>query len=234
MERPTRASQNFSAPRGGSEGVSRNQNPLRNRSSPFLSSNATALQDPSRDHHRSFPNDSTVHALTQTPALKMKVVTSAIASLSSLLVLGILLLETSLSFQPTIHPQRRAVTSLASSTKEETETVTYFDDLVDAVRASTTFGLYDSDELHALADKVEAGASTCIFEVEGTDAEDGFLCQKEIDDRMDVAEVLRMQAELQLRMEAIRGSSLFAADCLAEDAIRQRDELMDYLGEDSL
>ncbi|KAL3900314.1 MAG: hypothetical protein SGARI_006266 [Bacillariaceae sp.] len=128
--------------------------------------------------------------------------------------------------------------SLLSSTQQDTEEiVTYFDDLVEAVRASTTFGLYDSDALHELADKVEAGASTCIFEVEGSendDEDDGFLCQKEIDDRMDVAQVLRMQAELQLRMEAIRGSSLFADDCLAEDAIRQRDELMDYLCEDSL
>ena len=153
------------------------------------------------------------------------------SSLPALLVLG-LLSVTSWSFQPFLQVQRPS-TVLLSTRQQDTETVTYFDDLVEAVRASTTFGLYGSDELHELADKVEAGASTCIFEVEVSD-DDGFLCQKEIDDRMDVAEVLRMQAELQLRMEAIRGSSLFADDCLAEDAIRQRDELMDYLGEDSL
>lgn len=152
-----------------------------------------------------------------------------------LLVWGLLSVTVS-SFQP-VSTTHRAL-HILSSTQQDADTtadsnnmvVTYFDDLVHAVRASTTFGLCDSDELHELADKVEAGASTCIFEVDG---DDGFLCQKEIDDRMDVAEVLRLQAELQLRMEAIRGSSLFAEDCLAEDAIRQRDELMDILEEDS-
>ena len=117
----------------------------------------------------------------------------------------------------------------SSTTSNEDTVTTYFDDLVDAVKASTTFGLYGPDKLHELADKVDAGASSCIFEVEGNT-----LCEKEIQDRKDVAEVLRMQAELQLRMQAIEGSSLFVDDCLAEDAIRQRDDLMELLGEDAL
>ena len=108
--------------------------------------------------------------------------------------------------------------------------MTYFEDLVQAVKAATHFGMCDSDKLHELADKVEQGADTCVFEVE-TDQE---LCQKEIDDRIDVAQVLRLQAELQLRMEAIEGSSLFAGDILDEDAIRQRDDLLDLLSEDSI
>jgi hypothetical protein len=153
------------------------------------------------------------------------------ASMAALLVWGTLSVAVS-SFQPCSRFQRNDF-QIFSANQPDAETVTYFDDLVKAVRASTTFGLCDSDELHELADKVEAGASTCIFEVEG-EGDDGFLCQKEINDRMDVAEVLRMQADLQLRMEAIRGSSLFAGDCLAEDAIRQRDDLINYLGQDSL
>jgi hypothetical protein len=124
--------------------------------------------------------------------------------------------------------QTNNLKTISTTKLHSSSTVTYFDDLVKAVKASTTFGLYDPDTLHELADKVEAGADSCMFEPDQTE-----LCQKEIDDRLDVAEVLRMQAELILRMEAIEGSSLFADDCLAEDAIRQREELMDYLEEDS-
>mmetsp|Transcript_13593 Transcript_13593/g.25535 ORF Transcript_13593/g.25535 Transcript_13593/m.25535 type:complete len:157 (+) Transcript_13593:117-587(+) len=126
-------------------------------------------------------------------------------------------------------PVMRSGNGVLFSSKPEADIVTYFDDLVEAVKASTTFGMYGPDKLQELADKVEAGASSCMFEVDG-----GELCQKEIDDRLDVAEVLRMQAELQLRMEAIEGSSLFADDCLAEDMIRQRENFMDYLAEDGL
>ena len=108
------------------------------------------------------------------------------------------------------------------------EAVTYFEDLVRAVKAVTTFGLCDADELNTLADKVEAGADSCVFEV-GEE-----LCDKEIEDRKDVAEVLRMQAELQLRMDAIRGSSLFASDVEDEYDIRQRDELLEILSEDAM
>ena len=51
------------------------------------------------------------------------------------------------------------------------------------MKAVTSFGICDVDELHSLADKVEAGADSCMFEP------DGFLCDKEIEDRKDVAEV---------------------------------------------
>jgi hypothetical protein len=108
------------------------------------------------------------------------------------------------------------------------ETITYFEDLELAVKCATKFGVCDVDTLHRLADKVEAGADSCLFEV------DEALCQKEIDDRIDVAEVLRLQSELQLRMDAIAGSSLFAADVIDEQNIHQRDELFDILGEDGV
>ena len=134
-----------------------------------------------------------------------------------------------------VHPTMRKTSSsslfvAAPLPVDDEDAVTYFDDLVRAVKAVTTFGLCDSDELHTLADKVEAGADSCMFEV----ADDAFLCDKEVEDRKDVAEVLRMQAELQLRMDAIKGSSLFAGDVLDEEDIRERDEMLEILGEDAM
>lgn len=117
---------------------------------------------------------------------------------------------------------------VAAPMPTDDEAVTYFDDLVRAVKAVKTFGLCDADELYTLADKVDAGADSCMFEV-GQE-----LCDKEIEDRKDVAEVLRMQAELQLRMDAIQGSSLFASDVEDESLILQRDELLEFLGEDAM
>lgn len=98
-----------------------------------------------------------------------------------------------------------------------------------ACEAVTKFGLCDPTQLNELADKVEAGADSCIFH-----DDDEVLCEKEIEDRKDVADVLRMQAELQLRMEAIRGSSLFTSDIISEKLIHQRDELLEILGEDGV
>jgi hypothetical protein len=51
----------------------------------------------------------------------------------------------------------------------------------------------DLDELDRLATALEQ-VEGCQFEEEG-----GGLCEKEIQDRLDVAEVLRLQIELQLR-----------------------------------
>ena len=101
--------------------------------------------------------------------------------------------------------------------------------LEQAVHAVTKFGTLPPDDLLKLADKVENGASECLFEGASAD-----LCDKEIQDRQDVAEVLRMQAELKLRMEAIEGSSLFAADVLEEANIRARDLEMELLSEDGI
>jgi len=104
----------------------------------------------------------------------------------------------------------------------------YFEDLDLAVQAATQFGLCNPEELQKLADKVEMGADSCLFEIEPD------LCQKEMDDRLDVAEVLRMQAELALRMEAIEGSSLFVGDVRDEHMIREREEVFDALAEDGI
>jgi hypothetical protein len=108
------------------------------------------------------------------------------------------------------------------------DVATYFEDLELAVHAVTKFGALEPEALLTLADKVDAGADSCMFE----SAE--VLCEKEITDRKDVAEVLRMQAELKLRMEAIEGSSLFVTDVLEEANIRDRDLEMELLSEDGV
>ena len=129
---------------------------------------------------------------------------------------------------PTNHQKATITVMTEGSDDEHVTDPTYFEDLELAVHAVTKFGSLDPDMLHKLADKVESGAETCLFET----TED--LCEKEVADRKDVAEVLRMQAELQLRMEAIRDSSLFVGDVLEEANIRARDMEMDLLSEDGM
>ena len=61
-----------------------------------------------------------------------------------------------------------------------------------AVECAETFGLCDPDECAKLASELE-DFDGCVYE-DGKE-----LCEKEIQDRKDVAETLRMAAELQLR-----------------------------------
>ena len=60
------------------------------------------------------------------------------------------------------------------------------------------------------------------------------LCQRNLNDRKDVAQVLRLQAELRLRMEYIDKANLFVDDVKAEHDIRERDEEMERLLEDAM
>ena len=104
---------------------------------------------------------------------------------------------------------------LHSSTTEQpppdNQMIPYFDDLVQAVDCASHFGQCDVQTLHDLADKVDSGYSDdndmlCMYE---TTPE---LCDKEIQDRKDVAKLLRLQAELQLGMEYLENANLFAAN----------------------
>ena len=108
------------------------------------------------------------------------------------------------------------------------EVITYFEDLEKAVDCASTFGKCSVPLLRELADKVDAGSDSCMWEVSQE------LCQKEIDDRKDVADILRLQAELVLRMEYLDRANLFADDVRAEHDIRQRDDEMELLSEDAM
>jgi hypothetical protein len=66
----------------------------------------------------------------------------------------------------------------------------------------------------------------CFFE------KDPKLCEKEVQDRKDLAEVLRMQSELRLRMEYLRGANLFVDDVSEERAVHERDDFVDNIMSD--
>ena len=120
-------------------------------------------------------------------------------------------------------------TALFSTVKEEKQVVTYFDDWVRAVDCASKFGHCDVAELHELADKIEAGSDECTFEGDDKD-----LCDKEIQDRKDVSELLRLQAELKLGMDYLEKANLFAYDVKEEHDIREREMEMDILSEDGI
>ena len=113
--------------------------------------------------------------------------------------------------------------------QEESSTTANLDDLVRAVDCASHFGKCSVEDLHALADKVDAAADTCLYETN-----DPALCDKEEQDRVDVAELLRLQAELQLGMEYLEKANLFKEDVMAEHDMRERDLEMEILSEDGI
>jgi len=76
-----------------------------------------------------------------------------------------------------------------------------------AVDCASEPGLCDVDELLELADKLEE-YDGCFFE----DDSDKAACMKEKDDRLDVADLLRLEAELLLREDYLENANLFKAD----------------------
>lgn len=125
----------------------------------------------------------------------------------------------------------RTTTAVFSAVEEEEkeQAVTYSEDWVRAVDCASHFGRCDVTELHDLADKVEAGSDECVFQ-----GDTKTLCDKEIEDRKDVAELLRLQAELQLGMDYLEKANLFAHDVMDEHDLRERDIEMEILGEDGI
>jgi hypothetical protein len=89
-----------------------------------------------------------------------------------------------------------------------------------AVQCSEKYGLCDVDELLALADELESYQGS-FFEDE--------CREKEIKDRNDMADVLRLEAELVLRQDYLRKANLFKAD--VEEAVEQktRDEYIEMM-----
>uniref|UniRef100_A0A7S4JFN5 Uncharacterized protein n=1 Tax=Odontella aurita TaxID=265563 RepID=A0A7S4JFN5_9STRA len=75
-----------------------------------------------------------------------------------------------------------------------------------AVECAENFGYCNLDELENLAGELEA--------FQGSFFEHGeeVMEQKEVGDRKDVAEVLKMQSELRLRMDYLENANVFADD----------------------
>lgn len=144
----------------------------------------------------------------------------------TLLVVGIT--STSAFSAGPLLPSRQKDRLSGALFEKSEQVITYFEDLEKAVDCATKFGKCDVAVLHELADKVDAGSDSCIWEV------DADLCQKEIDDRKDLASVLRLQAELRLRMDYIESANLFVDDVKAEHDIREREDEMELLSEDAM
>lgn len=89
-----------------------------------------------------------------------------------------------------------------------------------AVQCSEQYGLCNVDELLALAEELEY--------YQGSFFEDD-LREKEIKDRNDVADILRLEAELELRQEYLRNANLFKADVEEAVARKERDEYIELM-----
>lgn len=134
---------------------------------------------------------------------------------------------------PTASFLLRQVPSLSSvmspSALLESSSSALDEDFVRAVECATKFKLCNLEELERLASKLEnVDDDECLFE------EKSVLCEKEIQDRKDLAEVLRLQSELRLRMDYIENANLFSEDVTKEHDIREREALLEILGEDAM
>lgn len=151
-------------------------------------------------------------------------------------IISLLLASHTQAFVTTINMRyRSALYSTATPESSTTSTTTPdLDDLVRAVDCAEHFGKCTVDDLHALADQVEQAASGSTDECLYESADDADLCDKEAADRVDVAELLRLQAELRLGMEYLEKANLFKEDVMAEHDMRQRDLEMEILSEDGI
>jgi hypothetical protein len=89
-----------------------------------------------------------------------------------------------------------------------------------AVKCSENYGLCDVDELLELADQLDSYKGS-FFEYEP------FAQEKEIKDREDVADILRLEAELALRQDYLHNANLFKEDVEKAKKMESRDELLD-------
>mmetsp|Transcript_52230 Transcript_52230/g.62907 ORF Transcript_52230/g.62907 Transcript_52230/m.62907 type:complete len:169 (-) Transcript_52230:296-802(-) len=80
-----------------------------------------------------------------------------------------------------------------------------------------SIGGVDVENLDKLASALEQSAQ-CVFE----DPAEPLLCEKEIQDRIDVAEILRLKIELQLRIDYLKKGNLFADDVHKEEKAEER------------
>jgi hypothetical protein len=75
-----------------------------------------------------------------------------------------------------------------------------------AVECANRQGLCDADELLGLASELEKYNDSCFFEFQKAEDDDDD-CEKEILDRLDVADLLRAEGELQQRRNAVEFNS---------------------------
>ena len=93
-----------------------------------------------------------------------------------------------------------------------------------AVQCSTNFGLCDTEELINLAEELESYQGS-FFE------KDDELRAKEASDRKDMADVLRKEAELKLRLDYLKNGNLFKEDVEEASMLKHRDEYLEAMEE---
>ena len=103
----------------------------------------------------------------------------------------------------------------------EAETDQYFE----AVERAKD-GMCSVEKLDRLAAELEAVADECKFENDNGDE----ACNKEIQDRLDIAEILRLRIELSLRLDHLKSNNnLFASDVQKEHDVDERRKLKESL-----
>eukprot|EP00985_Skeletonema_marinoi_P011754 scaffold5581_cov156-Skeletonema_marinoi.AAC.23 len=91
-----------------------------------------------------------------------------------------------------------------------------------AVECAQNYGMCDVDELLNLAEQLDQ-YNGCYYEDEAE------ACQKEIDDRHDLVDVLLLQTELQQRDDYTKKANLFAHDVKADKDMHDRDNFIDNI-----
>eukprot|EP01083_Nonionella_stella_P126885 384323_1 len=126
-----------------------------------------------------------------------------------------LLISKSVAFTVTQKgPSSQIVLNGASSSRD-------FETFERALDCAEKFGVCDLDQMEELANELEQmngnyfekpSASSSASDDQGGETMDMTLSEKEIADRNDLAEVLKIQSELRLRMEYLHDANLFAKD----------------------
>jgi hypothetical protein len=114
------------------------------------------------------------------------------------------------------------VTTCLQSRRPSTTLQTFPERFGRAVECSEKYGLCNVDELLELAEELDSYQG-CFFE----DKE--FLQEKEIKDRSDVADILRLEAELALRHDYLKNANLFKANVDEAVLMRRRDDYLEMM-----
>eukprot|EP00548_Thalassiothrix_antarctica_P006332 CAMPEP_0194142284 /NCGR_PEP_ID=MMETSP0152-20130528/11590_1 /TAXON_ID=1049557 /ORGANISM="Thalassiothrix antarctica, Strain L6-D1" /LENGTH=159 /DNA_ID=CAMNT_0038841199 /DNA_START=154 /DNA_END=630 /DNA_ORIENTATION=+ len=114
-----------------------------------------------------------------------------------------------------LSPQTPNYSSISSSLKQTSVSSQETDVFFEAIECAKN-GLCDIEKMDGLAAKLE-GVDECKFE-EGEEA-----CDKEIQDRLDIAGILRLRIELKLRVKYLKsGDNLFESDVNEEHLLDER------------
>lgn len=125
------------------------------------------------------------------------------------LSLSAILISKSVAFTVQKGPSTRIELNAKSSSSRDFETMER------ALDCAEKFGVCDLDQMEELANELEQMNGNYFEKPSASSSDLGetmTLSEKEIADRNDLAEVLKMQSELRLRMEYLHDANLFAKD----------------------